>query len=106
MDGSLSSPSGRIVVRTTERGLPIALKLDQRELSRPPMQLAREILLLCQLSARRMQVARRRDLVARGFSPGAVRGLDLSTKEELDQAAAALRGDDSDGVPDTWMTTI
>jgi hypothetical protein len=106
MDGSLSSPSGRIVVRTTERGLPIGLKLDQRELSTPPMQLAREILLLCQLSARRMQVARRRDLVARGFSPGVVRGLDLSTEEELQQAEAALRGDDSDGVPGTWMTPI
>jgi hypothetical protein len=106
MDGSLSSPNGRIVVRTTERGLPTRLKLDQRELSKPPVQLAREILLLCRLSAQRMQVARRRDLVARGFSPNAIRGLDLSTEEALTHAEAELRGEDSDGLPDTWMTPI
>ncbi|WAJ46383.1 hypothetical protein OK015_07920 [Mycobacterium sp. Aquia_216] len=106
MDGSLSSSNGGIVVRTTERGLPIGLKIYQRELSKPPTQLAREILLLCQLSARRMQVARRRDLVARGFGPNAIRGLDLSTEEALTQAEAELRGEDSDGVPDTWMTPI
>jgi hypothetical protein len=106
MDGSLSSPSGGIVVRTTEHGLPIALKLDQRELSTPPMQLASEILLLCQLSARRMQVARRRDLVARGCSPAVIHALDLSTEEELRQTEAALRGDDSDGAPETWMIPI
>jgi hypothetical protein len=106
MDGSLSSPNGRIVVRTTERGLPTGLKLDARELSKSPTQLAQEVLLLCQLSARRMQVARRRDLVARGFSPSAIRSLDLSTEEALAQAEAELRGEDSDGAPDTWMTPI
>lgn len=106
MDGSLSSPSGRIVVRTTERGLPIGLKLDQRELSTPPMQLANEILLLCRVSARRMQVARRRDLVARGFSPGTVRGLDLSTEEALARAEAELFGDDPDGPPETWRIRV
>jgi hypothetical protein len=106
MDGSLSSPNGRIVVRTTERGLPTGLKLDPRELSKPPTQLAHEVLLLCQLSARRMQVARRRDLVARGFNVSAIRGLDLSTEEALAQAEAELRGEDSDDAPDTWMTPI
>lgn len=90
----------------TERGLPIALKLDQRELSRAPKQLARDILLLCQLSAKRAQVARRRDLVARGFSPAVVRGLNLSTEEELARAEAELRGDDADGPPDTWMRPV
>ncbi|OBA57268.1 hypothetical protein A5647_24395 [Mycobacterium sp. 1100029.7] len=106
MYGSLSSPNGRIVVRTTERGLPTGLELDQRELSRPPMQLARDILLLCQLSAQRMQVARRRDLVARGFNPAAIRSLALSTEDALAATEAALRGEDSDGAPDTWMTPI
>jgi hypothetical protein len=70
------------------------------------MELAREILLLCQLSARHIQVARRRALVAQGCSPAAIRALDLSTGDELNQAEAALRGQDSDGAPDTWMTPI
>jgi hypothetical protein len=70
MDRSLGCRSGGIEVRVTERGLPIALKLEHRALSRAPTQLAHEILSLCQLSALRAQVARRRDLAARGYSPG------------------------------------
>lgn len=106
MDRSLSCQSGGIAVRTTERGLPIALKLDQRELSKPPGQLARDIFLLCQLSARRMQVTRRRDLVARGVDPGVIRGLDLSTAEALAQVEAEVQGADPDSPPDTWMIRI
>ena len=88
------------------RGLPIALKLEPRELSKAPMQLAREILLLCQLSAARSQVAQRRELVARGFSPAVVHGLNLSTEEELARLEAELFGDDTDGAPDTWMKPV
>ncbi|MCV7032196.1 hypothetical protein [Mycobacterium sherrisii] len=106
MDRSLSCRSGGIAVATTERGLPIALKLDQRELSKPPAQLARDILLLCQVSARHMQVARRRDLVARGVDPNVIRGLDLSTSQALAEVEAELRGADPEGMPDTWMTRI
>jgi hypothetical protein len=106
MDGSLSSLSGGIQVRTTERGLPIALNLDQRELSKSPMQLARDILLLCQLSAKRIQVARRRGLVAGSFSPTVIRGLNLSTEEELARAEAELGDDDPDDPPETWMHPV
>ncbi|OBJ12630.1 hypothetical protein A5624_10235 [Mycobacterium sp. 1482292.6] len=106
MEGSLRSPDGGIQVRTTERGLPIALKLDQRELSKPPAQLAREILLLCELSAKRMQVVRRRSLIANGFSPAVVHDLNLSTEEELVQAESQLRDDDPDGASDTGMRVV
>jgi hypothetical protein len=106
MDGSLRSPSEGIQVRTTERGLPIALKLDHRELSKPPLQLARDILLLCQLSAKRIQVARRHALVAGGFSPTVIRGLNLSTEEQLARAQAELGDHDPDDPPDTWMHPI
>ena len=102
MDGSLRSPSGGIQVRTTERGLPLALKLDERELSRPPMELANEILALCQLSGRRMQVARRNDLMALGVSAAVIRGLNLSTAEELERAESELRGD-VDADTHTWL---
>ena len=106
MDGSLRSPDGGIRIRATERGLPLAIALDERELTKPPMQLAREVLLLCQLSAKRAQVARRRDLVARGFSPSTIRGLNLSTEEELANAEAELSGNDTDSLPDTWMKPV
>jgi hypothetical protein len=85
--------------------MPVALKLDRRELSKPPRQLAQEILLLCQLSAKRMQVARRRGLIANGFSPSVVRGLNLSTQEELARAEADSC-DDPDALPDTWLKPI
>ncbi|OBG78659.1 MULTISPECIES: hypothetical protein [unclassified Mycobacterium] len=105
MVGSLGSRSGGIQVRTTERGLPIALKLDKRELSKSPTQLAQEILTLCQLSAKRMQVERRRALLAAGVSPGIVRGLNLSSPEELARAEAES-SDSPDDLPDSWMRPI
>jgi hypothetical protein len=106
MDGSLSSPSAGIQVQTTERGLPIALKLDQRELSKSPRQLARDIVLLCQLSAKRIQVARRHALVAGGVSPTVIRGLNLSTEEQLARTETELGHDDPDDPPDTWMHPV
>jgi hypothetical protein len=89
-------------VRTTERGLPIQLKIGATEMSRAPEDLAREILSLCQLSALRLQVAHRRDLRTRGFSHEVIRGLKLATEEELTAAEQHARGDD-DGQPATWL---
>jgi hypothetical protein len=104
MDATLRSPNGGIQVRATARGLPIALKLDPRELSKAPTDLARDIMLLCQLAARRSQVAQRRELIARGYSPGVVRSLNLSTEAELTRLEAELLGDDD--APDTWMKRV
>ena len=98
------SRTSDISVRTTERGLPIQLKIGAGEMSRAPDDLAREILSLCQLSALRLQVARRRDLLERGFTPAVIRGLNLATEEELAKAEDAASGDD-EGPPETWMTS-
>jgi cytochrome P450 len=106
LNGSSRSSKGGIQVRATERGLPIALKLADDELSRDPMQLAHDILSLCQVSAKGAQVARRRDLVARGFSPAVIRGLALSTEDELARAVAELYGDDTETAPSTWMRPV
>jgi hypothetical protein len=106
IDGLQQSPSGGICVRTTERGLPIAVKLDQRELSKAPQELASQILQLCQLAAMRAQVAHRRDLADRGVSSAAINGLKLSSVEELAHAQANLCGDDPDASPDTWMEPV
>jgi plasmid stability protein len=95
-----------IAVRTTERGLPTQLKIGAAEMSRAPEDLAREILSLCQLSAMRLQVARRRELRTRGFGSEVIRGLNLATEEELAAAEQQTRGDDREDTrapPETWM---
>jgi hypothetical protein len=106
MDGSLGSRDGGIQIRATDRGLPIALKLASRELTKAPMDLANDILLLCQLAAKRNQVGQRRELVARGFSPAVLQSLSLSTEEELVRAEAELFGEDPESLPESWMKSV
>jgi hypothetical protein len=95
------SANGTIAVRTTERGLPLALRLDEAALKKAPQQLAGEILALCRVSAARAQVARRRDLAEKGFDATVIRGLHLATEEEL-----ALAEDDAFGNHDDLPPTI
>jgi hypothetical protein len=97
------SRSCDLSVITTERGLPTQLKIGAAAMSRAPDDLAQEILSLCRLSALRLQVARRHDLVARGFSPAVIRGLNLATEEDLARAEQAANGDDEE-LPEMWMT--
>lgn len=99
------SRTGGIAVKTTERGLPTHLKIAASEMSRAPEDLAREILSLCQLSAKRLQVERRRDLLAHGFAPAVIRDLGLAAEEDLDAAEEMARGD-TDGLPETWMCSL
>jgi plasmid stability protein len=99
------SRTGGIAVRTTERGLPTDLKIGAAEMSRAPEDLAREILALCQLSALRLQVARRRALLRRGFSAAVIRVLNLATEEDLAKAEEAAVPGDDEGPPETWMTS-
>jgi hypothetical protein len=105
MTQPVRSRSGTISVRTTERGLPVALRLDARELTKPPEQLARDIMALCRLSAARAQVARRRDLVEKGYSPAVIRELQLATEEELAKAEAEVVGDE-DELPPSWRRSV
>jgi hypothetical protein len=99
------SHSGTISVLTTERGLPVALRLDAAELKKPPEQLARDIMALCRLSAARAQVARRRDLAEKGFSAAVIRGLQLATEEELALAEEEVSGE-QDGLPPSWRRSV
>lgn len=98
------SVSGSIAVATTERGLPTALKIDSRELKKPPQRLADEILALCRLSALRSQVARRREMLAQGYSIGLISDLKLATEDDL--AAAEQDMDDDDELPPSWMRSV
>ncbi|WP_073694111.1 hypothetical protein [Mycobacterium sp. ST-F2] len=109
-DRPVRSAGGGIEVLTTDRGLPIRLKLAQRELTRQPQDLAKEILALCQLSAKRAQVEIRHEMAARGVSPQILRGMKhLATEEEFAAAKAALTATDDDeggSLPDSWLRSV
>jgi hypothetical protein len=94
-----------VTVLTTERGLPTRLRIGAAEMSRTPEDLASEILSLCQLSAMRQQVARRRDLQLRGFDPAVIRELNLATEQDLAIAEKDAREDD-DGPQATWLGSL
>lgn len=84
------SRTGGISVTTTERGLPVSLKIDPSELERAPHLLAAEILDLCRLASTRAQVARRRALLAANADPGVIRNLQLANEEDLLTAEEAV----------------
>ena len=99
------SANGAIAVRTTERGLPLALRLDESTLKTPPQQLAAEILALCRLSAARAQVARRQALIEKGFDATVIRGLNLATEDDLVRAEEEVFAGDDD-LPPSWMRSV
>ncbi|MGX9791315.1 hypothetical protein [Mycobacterium sp. MMS18-G62] len=99
------SRRGTISVLTTERGLPVALRLDAVELEKPPQQLAGDIMALCRLSAARAQVARRRDLAEKGFNAAVIRSLALATEDDLSRAEEEVLGDD-DELPPSWRRSV
>jgi hypothetical protein len=101
----VQSRRGTISVLTTERGLPVALRLDPLELKKSPEQLASDIMALCRLSAARAQVARRRDLVEKGFSAAVIRGLPLATEEDLARVEEEALGDEDD-LPSSWRRSV
>ncbi|MFL0156972.1 hypothetical protein ACJH41_06410 [Mycobacteroides chelonae] len=103
---SVRSRTGSISVTTTEQGLPMSLKIDQREMRRPPQALADEILALCKLSALRQQVARRREVLQQPFGAEIVRTLELPTEAELARAEEEVLGQEEDEQPQTWMRSV
>jgi hypothetical protein len=102
---TVHSRQGTISVRTTDRGLPVALRLDAVELEKPPEQLAHDILALCRLSAARAQVSQRRELADQGVAPEVIHGLYLATETELARAEVDALGDEDDPPP-SWMRSV
>lgn len=100
-----TSRNGGIAVSTTERGLPVALRIDPRELQKSPELLAAEILALCRLSAVRAQVARRRELLSQNVSPAVIRNLKLANEEDL-RIAEDRAADGDDVLPNSWMRSV
>jgi hypothetical protein len=102
---TVHSRRGTISVRTTDRGLPMALRLESVELEKPAEQLARDIMALCRLSAARAQVAQRRELTAQGVGPEVIHGLYLATEQDLATAEVDALGDE-DAPPPSWMRSV
>ncbi|MFT9664982.1 Uncharacterised protein [Mycobacteroides abscessus subsp. bolletii] len=102
--GAARSPSGSISVVTTEQGLPVALKIDPRELKKSPQHLANEILALCQLSGMRAQVAHRREMQAQGVDSPTIEIMGLATESDVVNAEERIFGDGD--LPDSWMRSV
>lgn len=102
---SVRSRTGSISVVATEQGLPVDLTIDPSELARSPQALADEILALCQLSALRQQVARRRQILGSPYGAEVVRTMELPTEDDLAAAEEAVLGLD-DEPPMTWMRSV
>ncbi len=101
--GSAVSRNGSIAVETTEEGLPIRLTVECYEICRPPAELAREILRLCQQSANRAGLAHRAELEAAGLGREALEwtGLpmtaDIAHQELVEESLY-------DYEPRSWLT--
>jgi hypothetical protein len=106
MDVSASSSPLGINVQVTERGLPLSLRLDTRQLRLSADQLAHDILLTCQLQAQRAQVARRRDLVARGVDGTVIDALRLSTEDQLLLTRQQVECRVAEATPRSWMKPV
>ena len=87
-------------VKPTPHGPSTQLKIGIRQTSRAPDHAAHEIPSLCPLSATRLQLARRRDLVERGYRPAVIPNRQLATEEDLHSADDRAQRDD-DGRPET-----
>ncbi|WP_405133482.1 hypothetical protein [Nocardia sp. NBC_01388] len=100
-----ATPSGAIRVKTTEQGLPLAVKVDQAELHRDPSQLAGELLRLCQRAAARAGLARRKQMEAAGMSAAALAATGLPTEADVARQEM-LEEQDYDTEPQSWLRTV
>lgn len=100
-----ATPSGAIRVRTTEQGLPLAVKVDPAELHRDPSQLAGELLRLCQRAAARAGLARRKQMEAAGMSAAALAATGLPTEAEVARQEI-VEEQDYDTEPQSWLRTV
>ncbi|WP_282776041.1 MULTISPECIES: hypothetical protein [unclassified Nocardia] len=102
---SAATFSGSIKVRTTEQGLPVAIRVNPSELHRDPSQLAAEVLRLCQRSAARAGVERRKQLEEAGVSAETLQRSGLPT--EADVARLELvEEQEYETEPQSWLGTV
>jgi hypothetical protein len=94
---------GTISVRTTEQGLPVAIRVDGDELrSRDPQELARKIVRLCERARTWAGVAKRAELVAAGTSSEIIAAWGLPTQQDL-LRQEQLEEYEFGEAPDSWV---
>lgn len=92
-----SNGAGTVSVRTTEQGLPVDIRIEQRELRFGARRLADEILQLCRRSTMAAGARRRAELAASGMPTAVLDRLGLPTHADL------ARARDADEAPASWL---
>lgn len=97
--------TGSIRVRTTEQGLPLAIKVDPAELHRDPAQLAGEVLRLCQKAANRAGLALRKRLEEAGLGAEGLARTGLPTEADVARQEI-VEEQDYDTEPQSWLRSV
>ncbi|MGO4201451.1 hypothetical protein AB4Z09_06765 [Rhodococcus sp. TAF43] len=92
-----------VAVRATEAGLPLDIRIDERELRYGGERLADEILRLCREAAREAGSRRREQLAHDGMPEDVLDRLGLPTRE---QVAVAQQAEDENQAPTSWMRRV
>ncbi|WP_366914445.1 hypothetical protein [Nocardia sp.] len=92
-------------MKTTEQGLPLAVKVDPAELHRDPSQLAGEMLRLCQRAAARAGLAKRKQLEEAGMSAASLARTGLPTEADVARQEI-VEEQDYDTEPQSWLRTV
>lgn len=100
-----ASAGGAIKVRTTEQGLPLAVRVDPAELHRDPAQLAAEMLRLCQRTAARAGLTRRKQLEDSGVSAQTLALSGLPTEADVARLEY-VEEHEYETEPQSWLRTI
>ncbi|MFC7447629.1 hypothetical protein [Rhodococcus daqingensis] len=101
---TVGNRAGSITVRATDQGLPLEIRIDQRELRYGGTQLAAAILEVCTRSTREAQVRRRADLTEQGVPAEVLDKLGLPTRNEL--AAVQQAEAEEEAAPTSWMRQL
>lgn len=102
---SAHSLTGKIRVRTTEMGLPVAIAVEPDQLRRDPDALAGEILRLCKQAAARAGLERRKQLQEAGFTADMLRLTGLPTEAEVARREI-VDEQDYDTEPESWLRSV
>ncbi|MFD4292941.1 hypothetical protein ACFWPA_08970 [Rhodococcus sp. NPDC058505] len=101
---SASNRRGTVTVTATDRGQPLDLRVDQRELRYGGAELAAAILEMCRSAAAEAKARRRDDLAGAGVPPDILDRLGLPTRDAM---ASVQDRDAADGpVPPTWLRPL
>ncbi|MEU1206781.1 hypothetical protein ABZ412_19675 [Nocardia sp. NPDC005746] len=101
----VANTTGSIRVRTTNQGLPLAVKVESAELHRDPGQLAGEVLRLCQKAANRAGLALRKQLEEAGVDAAGLARAGLPTEADVARQEI-VEEQDYDTEPQSWLRTV